>query len=237
MNLTRLIQVACDPGFRRIVLPDEGVVLFASALAGEGKTFAAVELATAKALKSSKDRLVLFLDLHPGQAGTSIFIDKPGTPGVYEILVNNRAVTDCTQSTGIPNLFVLPYGNSPPGFEPLPYLNPFFGLIETLKKDYLVFIDTVPAFISGRGKFDPAEVAAVADITYLVVLTGKTPREVVLRSKLDIEKCGGKIAGVIMNDRFVRPFRTEVAGYLTWLEKIPLVKYPVRYFRARMGIY
>jgi hypothetical protein len=152
--------------------------------------------------------------------------------------LGKESIDNCIMPTQVPNLFVLPYGSSISGFEqPLRYLHQLNSLIEEKRKDYLIYIDSVPIFTSSSGQFDPAEISKIVDNTFIVVLTGKTPREVVLRSKKDIEVCGSSVENIIMNDRFVKSFRSELGYYLSWLEKIPLVNHPVRYLRARLGIY
>jgi Mrp family chromosome partitioning ATPase len=235
-DLTRRKEIAAHVEFRRIPLLGEGVLLFTSTLPGEGTTFVTAHLAISRGMRYGKTKSILFLDLNCNHQGGLIF-DVEWQPGVVEILMGGKKLQDCILPTGLNQLFVLPYGNPVVGFEPLEYMSAFCDLLSELRKRYFVFIDSEAVFTSGRGRFDPAEVACLADATYLVILTGKTPREVIVRSQADIGNAGGRIVGVIMNDHFVKPFRSQVAAYMDVLEKIPIIKYPVRYIRKRLGIY
>jgi len=231
------IQVAVYSEFRRVPLP-EGVLLFTSALSREGKTFITTSLAIAESYKLSMEKPVLFVDLSSyNQEGGSILTENKALPGVADIVGHGKKPEKCIHQTVVPNLFVLPYGNAPVGFEPITCLSALKILIGQLSEKYRIIIDTVPVFLRNRGNFDPVELSLLADATFLIILAGKTPMEVIQRSKLEIENAGGKLGGVIMNDRFVRPLRNELGMYLRWLEWIPFVKYPVRYLRARLGIY
>ena len=238
MELSQIINIASYSEFRRINLKG-GVMLFTSALSDEGKTFIAVDLAISEALKLGSDKAVLFVDLNSFNHEGSNILAKGSlmNKGIVDILLNKNSAEDCIQATEIDNLFLLPYGNPPPSFEPLQYLKPLGKLISEDLKNYTIFIDSVPVFLRNRGNFDPAEISQIADATYLVILAGKTPREVVLKSKEDIESFGGNIGGIIMNDLFVKPLRSEISFYLSLLEKIPILRSPLAYLRARIGIY
>ena len=240
MNITKEIRRAYFSEFRRISLP-ERVILFTSALANEGKTFIAMELAIGAALRFGHNQKVLFIDMNSfNQAGSIDFLGKEKalqSKGVVNILAGDAEVESCVYPTHVPRLSIMPYGKDVDDFEPMEHLQKLDHMIHNQFKDYLIFIDAGSVFVRNRRNFDPTEIAQIADHVILIVLSGKTPRELIMKCKKDIEGCGGKIFGIIMNDMFVKAFRSEVAGYLSWLEYIPLIKKPVRYLRARFGIY
>ncbi len=241
MDMSQRIGIASYSEFRRIVLP-EGTLLVTSALTGEGKTFIATELAVSKALRLGNTQPVLFIDLNSfNRHGSSILLEASDQQshgaGLVDVLLGKAVLEETIRPTRVARLFVLPFGDAPVGFEPLQYVHVLKDLIQSQSGNYTIVIDSSSVFIRNRRNFDPVEVARIADTIVLVVQAGKTPREVILRSKLDIESNGGTIEGIVMNDRFVRALRSELAQYLSWLAKIPLAKTPVAYLQARLGIY
>lgn len=234
-------SVACYSEFRRIPLP-EGVLLFTSALAKEGKTFIAIELAMSQAMRLGSKKPTLFIDMNSyNRQGSSILMppmeEESTPPGLIELLLDEKSMEECIYATDIPRLFLLPYGNFTMDFEPLQHLRSLEYLIRDRLQEYSIIIDTGPIFLRNRRNFDPVEIGAMTDAVLLVVLSGKTPREVILHCKHDLESFGGKIVGIIMNDRFVQPFRSDIARYLDLLEKIPVIKKLIQYLRARMGLF
>lgn len=240
MQITKEIRTAYFSEFRRINLPKR-VVLFTSALAKEGKTFISIELAIGAALKFGNHQKILYIDMNSLNQDASIDLlghDKvKAAYGLVNILVEDQPLKNCIYQTHVPLLSVIPFGQVSDNFEPLEHLEKLHDLIHSQFKDYLIFIDAGSVFVRNRRNFDPTEIAQIADHVVMVVLSGKTPREIILKCKKDIESCGGKVSGIIMNDLFVKAFRSEISGYLTWLEFIPLVNKAIRYLRARFGIY
>ncbi|MBF0236257.1 MAG: hypothetical protein HQM12_01010 [SAR324 cluster bacterium] len=241
MNYHQQLQIAGYSEFRRIPLPNDGVIMLTSALAEEGKTFITTQLAIAKALKLGTNKPVLFLDLNTfKQRGSELLLGEghPSiTKGLVDVLKDRATIQECILPTGFRQLFVLPFGNADADFIPLEHLQKLDQIILNDLKNYQVIIDSCPLFLRNRRNFDPVELAQIADYTFLVILSGKTPREIILRCKKDIEGVGRELNGVIMNDQFVKPFRSELAVYASRLEKISLFKKPVGYMRARLGIY
>lgn len=234
-----LIAGACFSEFRRIALPD-GVSLFTSALSGEGKTFVCTRLAIAHALKRGRQKPLLLINLNSLSAqGTENLLprDQDQASGIVDIFSRKVRLKNCIYPSIIPGLFVLPYGQPSQDFEPLQHLRTLKQMIDRLRQHFIILIDTCASFTRNRRNFDPAEISPIADHVYFILLAGKTPREVVMRCTKEFESCGGHVAGIIMNDRFVRPLRSEVSTYLSCLEKIPLIRIPLRYIRHRLGIY
>lgn len=74
------------------------------------------------------------------------------------------------------------------------------GLIHKARELYdMVFIDTSKVFPLNRRMIDPISVAKNADGTILVVLTNKTPKHNVKRTRFALEAAGVNILGVIVN--------------------------------------
>ncbi len=239
MNIAQRINIACYSEFRRISL-SPGVTFLVSALAKEGKTLIATELAISNAMKGGNKKPILIVDLNSFNqtAGNLLLTDKQGEiTGLVDFMKNRVALSDCIHTTEIPRMFLLPYGTPDDDFEPLQHLAFLEDLIKNKLKQYTVIVDTGAIFMRNRRNFDPVEICASADSILLVILSGKTPREIVQHCLKNIEAMGAKVDGIIMNDFFVKPFRSQIAQYLSWIAKIPGAKKPINYIRARLGIF
>jgi len=94
-------------------LPNGHVIMLASALAGEGKTFTAVNLALSMSLE--KDVHVLLVDADVEKPHVSRLLGVGEAPGLLDVLRNSSLdVEKVILPTDVPNLFVLPAGTASP---------------------------------------------------------------------------------------------------------------------------
>ena len=85
------------------------VIMVASAIAGEGKTFTAINLALS--MSREKDVHVLLVDADVAKAHISRQLGVAGAPGLLDVLRDGRVgVESVILSTDVPNLSVLPAG-------------------------------------------------------------------------------------------------------------------------------
>jgi len=118
------------------------VILFTSSVAGEGKTFSAINTATILA-KAKKKVIVLDLDLHkPKQANA---FDLKNDVGISSYLVGKASLDEAIKPSGIDNLDVILSGPRSPNASEL-LLDPILEeLIQVLKTKYdYVILDTPP---------------------------------------------------------------------------------------------
>lgn len=118
------------------------VVLFTSSMAGEGKTFSAINTATILA-KAKKKVIVLDLDLHkPKQANA---FNLKNDNGITSYLVGRATLEECIKPSGIENLDIILSGPRSPNASEL-LLDPMLeDLIKDLRQRYeYVILDTPP---------------------------------------------------------------------------------------------
>ena len=87
------------------------LIMVASSLSGEGKTFSAINLAMSIAMEQDKSVLFIDADVSKASAGRMLGIDGH-TPGLTDLLLDNSVqVKDVLVQTNISNLRILPAGN------------------------------------------------------------------------------------------------------------------------------
>jgi protein-tyrosine kinase len=102
------LSAAKLPGVERANL-----IAVTSSLAGEGKTFTAINLAMSMA--QERDHTVLLVDADPVQSGTSRRLAVPSGPGLTDVLSNSeRSLADVIFHTNVPKLRLIPAGSRNP---------------------------------------------------------------------------------------------------------------------------
>jgi capsular exopolysaccharide synthesis family protein len=182
-----------------LLLPTSGdaphVIVVTSARAGEGKTIASLNLATA--LVQSGARVVLVeADLRHPRCHRALRL--PTGPGLSQHLADAESELDrLVQVIEPPGISFLPAGRLP--WNPTELLGSprMADVIATLRARYeFVIVDTPPA----GPVSDAALIARHADGVLLVVKGGATPREVVRRTRDRLVHTGARFLGVIVND-------------------------------------
>ncbi|WP_374588151.1 polysaccharide biosynthesis tyrosine autokinase [Ideonella dechloratans] len=161
---------------------------------GDGKTFFCANLAVALAQMGGKT-LVVDADLR-GPRMHDVFGVDAGT-GLTGLLTGRRGEGVVNSVKGVPNLFVLPVGISPPN--PLELLQgPAFGLLlhELLKKFDHVVVDT-PA-----GQYGSDGIVAAARCGVALVVARKDAARIHSLRELiqNLAATGAQVTGVVMNE-------------------------------------
>ena len=174
-------------------------LLVTSTLAGEGKSWISANLAVTFA-QMGKKVIILDADMRKGRQ-YRIFNISP-IPGLSNYLSgytdNEKEVdlADFVQETEIENLYVIPAGNIPPNPSELLVSESMIELIEKLKEICdIIIIDGPPTQIVT----DSLILTRIADSTAIVAESNKTKKESLRRIIDNIQKVGGKVAGIILN--------------------------------------
>ncbi len=159
------------------------VILVTSSIPGEGKSFAAFNLATSFAFANSKTVLVEFDLRKPSEVMNGFNTD--GIPGVSSYLINRAELDDIVIKTEEPNLDIIQAGQIPPN--PIALLSDprTHKLIEKLRQIYdFVIIDTPPYGLLT----DSFLLMSHADLTIFVTRLGHTKKSAFSNSMDDLER-------------------------------------------------
>ncbi len=189
-----------------LLFPDDQhrVVMFTSAVPGEGKSYCSANYAAAVAQQGAR---TLLIDADLRRSGLRARFAKGGVggPGLTECLRDPLLIADAIQPTVIGNLFVLgDMRGSTMGGDILAGGN-FKRLLDVLLRAYdRIIIDTAPVTAVG----DTLCLAPYASAVCMVVHAGYTPRRVVRRACVIL---GKPPAGVVLNQ--IRPGRSASYYY------------------------
>lgn len=162
--------------------------------AGEGKSTTVLNLATIFAQNGSK---VLLVDSDLRRPSLHKRLGLANSPGLTNYLLGQTKLEDVVQTTQLPNLHFLPSGRLPSsalGILNSPQMKDF---IKEAKSRYdFVFFDAPPIM----GVSDATVLASGADLALLVIQYRKYPQSLAIRSRQMVEKVGGRLMGVVLNN-------------------------------------
>jgi len=174
---------------------ERGVILFTSAVPGEGKSFCAVNYAIALA-QLGKPALLIDADLRLPTVSKTLLGATPKL-GLNTVITGESTLEAAVRPVvDVPNLFVLPAGGRIANPAEL-LVGPRVGelLEEAAGKYNWVVIDTAPVHAVSDTMLLVKHAAAVC----FVIHSGKTPARVVKRAVSLLENAGAKPAGLVMN--------------------------------------
>jgi tyrosine-protein kinase Etk/Wzc len=170
------------------------VVLVTSSLPGDGKTFTAINLASAYSLLGKKTILVGF-DLRKPRIFQDFNLDND--KGVSTWLIGKDKLDDIIKETSFENFSIIPAGPIPPNPSELIFLEKTDDLLKLLKQRYdYIIIDSSPIGIVS----DTYHLASLADSCLLVVRPKKTLRDMLEKTINEIKISGMKGVSLVVND-------------------------------------
>jgi len=169
--------------------------LITSAERGEGKSTVASHLALTVARFRGKKSLLVDSDLRRPKAH-QIF-DIPKEPGLCECLLGEIDPLEAVKDTPIENLKIIPAGRRIKSPAHLFEGDIMTEIFEKIKFYYdIVIVDSAPVIPVS----DPMLISSVLDGVVLVMLAGKTPRNVSLRAKNILLDANANLLGVVVNN-------------------------------------
>lgn len=181
-----------DRLFTALHNPSSAVLSFVSAVSGEGTTTVLLNLGLAM---SRSNRKVLLVDAQPN-GGLSELLGMTGRKGLGDYMLGKVALAEIVHLSDDNNISLIPIGIS--------------GAIDSSRYDWtqmifdvrvgrdIVLFDLPPVMSSGLAM----RIAPSTDGLILVVAAHQTRREIVLRTKIELDRGTGiKFIGTILNRR------------------------------------
>jgi Mrp family chromosome partitioning ATPase len=175
-----------DPSLRTMTVVSGG--------AGEGKSTTIFNLATIFAQQGSR---VLIVDSDLRRPSLHKLLNVANTVGLTNYLLKQNKLEEVIQTTNLPSMDFLPSGKLPSSSMGILNSAAMRAFIEEAKSRYdFVFFDSPPIM----GVSDASILASEVDMAILVVQYRKYPQQMTLRAKQMVEKVGGKLLGVVLNN-------------------------------------
>ncbi len=183
------------------------VILVTSSMPGEGKTFTAINLASAYSISGKKSVIVGF-DLRKPKLYSDFNLSNES--GVSTYLIGKHSLKEIIQTTEFPNLHLITAGPIPPNPAELASSEKTKELIRDLKKlyDYII-IDSAPIGTVS----DSYAVAQMADATLLIVRHGKTIKNLLQSTLTEAKANEVKGLSVLINDMDMRSIAYRYSYY------------------------
>ena len=173
---------------------EQRVILFTSAIPGEGKTFCSVNYAVALAQLGQRT-LLIDGDLRLPTVH-KLFFDTPPARGISALLLEQASLGQVVCSTKVENLDVLPSGARAPHPAELIAKGAFARVLtEALARYDRVVIDSAPI----HAVADSLLLAKHVESVCLVLRAGTTSRRLVARALQKISEADGEVSGIVLN--------------------------------------
>lgn len=160
----------------------------------EGKTFTAINLASAYSLAGSRTVLVSF-DLRRPRIYDEFGIDNE--KGISTFLIGRDSIDEIIQPSGHENLFIIPAGPIPPNPSELTSTNKTKELFDEVRKrfDYII-TDSAPIGVV----YDTYSLASHSDAVIMLVRQNKTIKHLLKDTLEDCKTNGVNNISIVMND-------------------------------------
>ncbi|HUA69014.1 MAG TPA: polysaccharide biosynthesis tyrosine autokinase [Candidatus Saccharimonadales bacterium] len=169
-------------------------IVVVSAGAGEGKSTTVTNLATVFA--QAGDR-VLIVDSDLRRPTLHKMLRVGNSLGLTNYLLKQNTLEEVIQTTSIPTLHLMASGKLPSSSMSILNSSQMKDMVTDLKRRYdFVFFDSPPIL----GVSDASVLASEMDMVIQVIQYRRYPQPMNIRAKQSIEKVGGKLAGICLNN-------------------------------------
>jgi capsular exopolysaccharide synthesis family protein len=162
--------------------------------AGEGKSTTIFNLATIFAQNGAK---VLLVDSDLRRPSLHKLLNVSNSAGLTNLLLKQNTIEEVVQTTKVPNLHFMPSGKLPSSSLGVLNSTQMREFVRQARERYdFVFFDSPPIM----GVSDASILASVVDMALLVIQYRKYPQVMTIRAKQMVEKVGGNLMGVVLNN-------------------------------------
>ena len=170
------------------------VIMVTSARPQEGKTTTSINTAIVLAQKGVR---VLLIDADLRRPSIHKTLGMGPRSGLSNVLTGSANVQQAiSQSTILPNLWILPAGTPPPNPAELLASSNMKDLIDGLRDQYdHIVIDTPPTL----SVTDAVVLSSRADATILVIRSGQTTKQALRRARDILMQVNAHVAGILLN--------------------------------------
>ena len=162
--------------------------------AGEGKSTTIFNLAAIFAQNGAR---VLVVDSDLRRPSLHKILNVSNSVGLTNILLKQNSLEEAVQTTPQPSLHFLPSGKLPSSSLGILNSIQMREFVQMVKQKYdFVFFDSPPIM----GVSDASVLASVVDMAILVIQYRKYPQAMTVRAKQTVEKVGGHLLGVVLNN-------------------------------------
>ena len=183
------------------------LIMITSAMAGEGKTFNAINLAMSIAME--QDRRVLLVDADVARPSISKVFGLPPGPGLLDLLVNDSIeMADAMLRTNVDKLTLLPSGTPHPRATELLASDAMTALIQEMGRRYpdrIIIFDSPPLLLTTEARVLATHMGQIV----VVVQAERTLQTQVKHALTTIEACPVKL--MLLNQ--VRGGDQDAHGY------------------------
>jgi capsular exopolysaccharide synthesis family protein len=169
-------------------------ILITSSQPGEGKTTTAVNTAISLAQLGAS---VLLIDADLRRPAVHKTFKLQHTRGLSTYLSGNKNIDDLIIKLPVPNLSILTSGPIPPNPAELISSDRMKDMLRELAGKFDHIIVDSPPLISVT---DPVILSTMVDGSILVVQAGRSTRDMVRRSRQELNGVGAKVFGVVLNN-------------------------------------
>ena len=162
--------------------------------AGEGKSTTIFNLAVVFAQNGQR---ALLVDSDLRRPSLHKLLNVSNSVGLTSYLLRQNTLEEVIQTTSIPTLDFLPSGKLPSSSLGILNSTQMKDFIKEAKRRYdFVFFDSPPIM----GVSDASILASEVDLSVLVIQYRKYPQAMTIRAKQMVEKVGGAMLGVVLNN-------------------------------------
>ena len=170
-------------------------ILITSAMPGEGKTLLAAHLAITMAKDEEKKVLLIDCDMRRPSVHSLFGIERKA--GLTSFLEETATLEEIIKDTELENLKIIPGGSRIPSITHLLKKGKMNELLDECKSKFDFVICDAPPVIPVH---DSELLSQYLDGVVLVVLAGKTFREIVERAIQYLKEAHANVLGVVLND-------------------------------------